>query len=101
MCVTVDCHDPDLLARFWNEALGWGGVTVAEDGTGAVCGPEGGGAYLEFVRVPEAKTVKNRMHLGLGAGTLDELATEIERLRATVTEQAVELHLFRGKGRWD
>jgi transposase-like protein len=26
---------------------------------------------------------------------------EIERLRATVTEQAVELHLHQGKARWD
>jgi hypothetical protein len=26
---------------------------------------------------------------------------EIERLRATVTEQAVELHLHKGKSRWD
>lgn len=26
---------------------------------------------------------------------------EIERLRATVTEQAIALHLHEGKGRWD
>ncbi len=32
---------------------------------------------------------------------LEDAQAEIERLRATVTEQAVELHLFRGKGRWD
>jgi transposase-like protein len=32
---------------------------------------------------------------------LEDAQSEIERLRATVTEQAVELHLFRGKGRWD
>lgn len=32
---------------------------------------------------------------------LEDAETEIERLRATITEQAVELHLFRGKGAWD
>lgn len=32
---------------------------------------------------------------------LDDAQAEIERLRRTVAEQAVELHLFRGKGRWD
>ena len=32
---------------------------------------------------------------------LEDARAEIERLRATVTEQAVELHLFRGKDRWD
>lgn len=80
MCVAVDCHDPELAAQFWNEALGWDGVAVAERGHRAVCGPADGGTYLEFVRVPEAKTVKNRMHLGLNAGTLLELEAEIGRL---------------------
>jgi transposase-like protein len=32
---------------------------------------------------------------------LDEARAEIERLRATVTEQAVALHLHEGKSRWD
>jgi transposase-like protein len=32
---------------------------------------------------------------------LEEARTEIERLRATVTEQAVSLHLHQGKSRWD
>ena len=32
---------------------------------------------------------------------LEEAEAEIERLRATVTEQAVELHLHQGKSRWD
>lgn len=32
---------------------------------------------------------------------LDEARAEIERLRATVTEQAVSLHLHQGKARWD
>ncbi|GAB88339.1 hypothetical protein GORHZ_017_00020 [Gordonia rhizosphera NBRC 16068] len=30
-----------------------------------------------------------------------ELREEVERLRATVTEQAVALHLHEGKSRWD
>jgi catechol 2,3-dioxygenase-like lactoylglutathione lyase family enzyme len=81
-CVTVDCADPAALAAFWNEALGWGGVAVAEDGSGVVCGPPGGGAYLEFVRVPEGKVVKNRLHLGCSGGSLDELEEELRRLQA-------------------
>jgi transposase-like protein len=32
---------------------------------------------------------------------LDEAKSEIERLRATVTEQAVALHLQQGKSPWD
>lgn len=81
-CVTIDCHDPTRVATFWNEALRWSGVTAAADGNGAVCRPEAGGPYLEFVRVPEAKVVKNRVHLGCTAGPLDALDAEIARLQA-------------------
>lgn len=80
VCVTIDCHDPTLVAGFWSSALGWGEPLVAADGSGAISGPPGGGTYLEFVTVPEGKTVKNRLHLGCGAGSLDDLEVEIERL---------------------
>jgi hypothetical protein len=81
LCVTVDCADPARVATFWNEALRWGGVAVADDGGGAICGPPAGGAYLEFIRVPEGKVVKNRLHLGGSAGSLGALDEEIARLR--------------------
>ena len=32
---------------------------------------------------------------------LEDARAEIDRLRATVTEQAVALHFARGKARWD
>ena len=81
-CVTVDCAKPEAVASFWNEALGWGGVAVASDGSGAVCGPQDGGIYLEFVRVPDPKTHKNRVHLGCSAGTLADLDETLERVRS-------------------
>jgi predicted enzyme related to lactoylglutathione lyase len=80
-CITVDCAEPGRVATFWNEALGWGGVVTMPEG-GAMCGPTAGGTYLEFVPVPEAKTVKNRVHLGCHAGALDDLDAEIGRLTA-------------------
>ena len=79
--MTVDCAHPAKVAGFWNEALGWGGVAVAPDGGGAVCGPAEGGIYLEFVKVPEEKTVKNRVHLGCKVAALSELDHEVERLQ--------------------
>lgn len=82
ICVTLDCADPARVAEFWNAALGWGGVAAAPNGSGAICGPPDGGTYLECIRVPEPKTVKNRMHLGLTAGPLDALDAEIARLEA-------------------
>ena len=82
ICITVDCHDPGAVARFWNEALGWGGVAVTPDGSGALCGPQEGGLYLEFVRVPDDKVVKNRLHVGCTAGALGSIGDEIARLVA-------------------
>ncbi|MGZ8763900.1 MAG: VOC family protein [Acidimicrobiia bacterium] len=79
-CVTFDSTDPARIATFWNDALGWGGVAVAPDGASAICGPAGGGSYLEFVRVPEDKIVKNRVHLGCAAASLDDLRAELQRL---------------------
>jgi hypothetical protein len=81
-CITVDCADPPKIAAFWNEALRWGGVAAAPDGSGAICGPIRGGTYLEFMRVPETKIVKNRVHLGCSAGSLDDLESELVRLVA-------------------
>jgi hypothetical protein len=80
-CVTIDCADPATVARFWNEALAWGGVAASDDGSGAICGPPEGGPYLEFVRVPEDKVVKNRVHLGCSAGSLEALERELDRLQ--------------------
>jgi predicted enzyme related to lactoylglutathione lyase len=82
ICTTIDCADPEKVATFWNAALGWGGIAVDASGTGAVCGPPDGGAYLEFVRVPEGKAAKNRVHLGCSAGTLPDLEAELARLQA-------------------
>jgi hypothetical protein len=81
-CVTVDCANPRAVGEFWNAALGWGGVAAAPDGSGAICGPPGGGMYLEFVRVPEGKVVKNRVHVGCAVPELEELDAEIARLEA-------------------
>lgn len=80
-CVTIDCADAGRVARFWNEALGWGGVAEHPDGYGALCGPPTGGLYLEFVHVPEGKVVKNRVHLGCSVERLDALDAEIARLQ--------------------
>ncbi|HYP22028.1 MAG TPA: VOC family protein, partial [Actinomycetota bacterium] len=57
----VDCHDPEKLAEFWCAVLGWskGG---SEPGLVEIKGDEPGPTIV-FVRVPEPKTVKNRVHI--------------------------------------
>ncbi|HEY2687588.1 MAG TPA: VOC family protein [Streptosporangiaceae bacterium] len=60
--VVVDSADPVALARFWAEAAGW---PVTESGLdfASLRSPRGVGPYLEFLHVPDPKTVKNRVHL--------------------------------------
>jgi len=48
-----------------------------------------------------AASVPGRPGMTAEAAELAEAKAELERLRATVTEQAVALHLNQGKSRWD
>jgi len=77
----IDCHDPKTLSAFWREALGWR-VTCASDDQHvlepAEDSPQDGvAADLLFLKVPENKTVKNRLHLDLRP---DDQAAEVQRL---------------------
>ena len=87
-CVTVDCADPVVLVAFWAEALGW---DIVRSGTsGALCRPAGGGLGLEFIRVPEPKTVKNRVHVGTRAVDFDAEISRLESLGASFAWVAVQ-----------
>ena len=68
--VTVDCADPRRLAEFWAASLAWS-VDDADDDGAFVRPPERGSPGgsvaakaigLFFQKVPEPKTVKNRVH---------------------------------------
>src|ERR1700709_233954 len=66
--VTFDCADPDRVARFWCEVLGY--VPVEDEGSAVACvDPSGVGPRLFCQRVPEGKVVKNRVHLDVRVGT--------------------------------
>ena len=82
-CLCIDSPDPAKIASFWEEALGWRRTFDESD---QVCleppagSPEEGVAPdLLFLRVPEAKTVKNRLHLDLRP---KDQAGEVARLEA-------------------
>lgn len=85
--VAIDCADPVGLAAFWCEVLGYA-VQDEEDGVvtiGSPLVPEGRERpgpvppTLTFARVPEGKTVKNRLHLDVNPTDLDQ-AEEVARL---------------------
>ena len=86
--LVIDCADPDRLARFWAAALhyefepapdafdSWDdhyrdlGVGEEDLGIGedSIVDPHGDGPRIWFQRVPDRKTVKNRLHLDISAG---------------------------------
>lgn len=80
-CLCIDTTDPGRLAPFWKEALGWRITSHEEDEI--VLEPEEGGAEagpdLLFLRVPEEKSGKNRLHIDLRP---DDQAAEVGRLEA-------------------
>jgi predicted enzyme related to lactoylglutathione lyase len=76
--VTVDCADPASLARFWAEVLGFK-VTFEEDDEVAIEAPDERGPAVLFLRVPDAKTVKNRLHFDLNP---DDQRAEVARVLA-------------------
>jgi len=82
-CVCVDARDPSLIAAFWEQALGW--RRTHEEDAEVVLEPPAGSPEegvcpdLLFLRVPEDKAVKNRLHLDLRP--LDQ-AAEVARLEA-------------------
>ncbi|WP_166979382.1 VOC family protein [Paramicrobacterium fandaimingii] len=85
--LVIDCTDPELLARFWAEALHyrlepppasfddwndyWRSVGVPEDELGvgfdSIVDPAGVGPRIWFQIVPEKKSLKNRLHLDVRA----------------------------------
>ena len=58
----VDAADPEALARWWAEVLGWR-LTEADDEGAEIADPGGALPTIVFVPVPEAKAAKNRLHI--------------------------------------
>jgi len=79
--VVADCADPRAMARFWGEAMDWTVHEVTGD-FASLRSTRGVGPYLEFIRRPDVKTVKNRVHLDLRPYPGDNQAAEVARLRA-------------------
>jgi len=81
-CLCIDTANPAALADFWQSALGWR-RTFEEDDQIALEPPAGSSEDgivpdLLFLRVPEEKAGKNRLHLDLRP---EDQAAEVARLQ--------------------
>ncbi len=80
-CLCIDTTDPSGLATFWESALGWRRTFEQDDQV--VLEPPAGSQEdgivpdLLFLRVPEDKAGKNRLHLDLRP---KDQAAEVARL---------------------
>jgi hypothetical protein len=84
-----DAGDPHRLAAFWAGALGYVSEPGYDDPDAAsIVDPDGKGPVIGFLRVPEPKTSKNRMHIDIRvAGEAPwDMAVRESLIRAKVTE---------------
>ena len=92
--IVIDSRDPEALARWWGETLGWPLVYLSDEGDEAVIAPpfaddlagtvprEQQPQGLVFVPVPEDKTVKNRLHIDLAPAPDESLQDAVDSLVA-------------------
>jgi len=91
--IVIDCTDAELLARFWSAALGYRISDRDETGVairGATNCPD-----ILFIRVPEGKVAKNRLHFDICPVDGDQ-AAELSRL----LELGARRSTIVGSGSW-
>jgi Glyoxalase-like domain len=103
--LAVDCHDPERLAAFWCAVLDFQVIDRNEElveiaswePTPAQVRERQMPPTMLFIRVPEGKAVKNRLHVDV---------SPIDRTRAEEVERLIDLGARRvdigqGEQKWD
>ncbi|EAP98425.1 hypothetical protein JNB_15713 [Janibacter sp. HTCC2649] len=115
--ITFDCHDAQVVAAFWRHALGyvespppsgwadWASFLTDHDvpeeewGDGAtIRAASGDGPSISFLRVPEAKTIKNRVHLDVKVSGGRDVEQPLRESRILATEADLVAHGARRQG---
>jgi|SRR5690242_69605 hypothetical protein len=87
-CTTVDCDNPYELSEWWKQVLGYADLpddpNLPDHTECLVRDPETGHRLL-FIRVPDTKQVKNRLHFDIAprAGRRDDELVRLLELGAT------------------
>jgi hypothetical protein len=91
--MVIDCGDPERLAEFWCGALGY--RIFDRDDTGVAISGAATSPNILFLRVPDRKTTKNRIHVDL-CPTDRSQQEELDRL---INLGARRSHIV-GSGSW-
>jgi predicted enzyme related to lactoylglutathione lyase len=94
--IVIDTVDPARIAPFWCALLGvrergWFGEDYL------MLTADGGAPPVAFQRVPEAKAVKNRLHVDLAVDDLDDAFARIVALGGSAVSDILEMS---GGYRW-
>jgi predicted enzyme related to lactoylglutathione lyase len=84
LAISFDAHHAARLAQFWAQALHRTLTEGATEDLASIAAGGGLGAVLMFHKVPEGKTVKNRVHFDLQAS---DVAAEANRLMSLGAKQ--------------
>jgi catechol 2,3-dioxygenase-like lactoylglutathione lyase family enzyme len=79
--VVIDSADPVANARFWAIAAGWE-LHESDQDFASLRVAGGIGPYIELLRNPDAKTMKNRIHVDVAPPSGGDTQAEARRLRA-------------------
>jgi predicted enzyme related to lactoylglutathione lyase len=85
--IVLDCAHADALAPFWAAATGWD-VHKTLPHFASLRSPGGTGPFLELLQVPDAKTVKNRLHVDVAPLEDGDTEAEVRRLEAAGAARA-------------
>ena len=115
--ITFDCRDAQVMAAFWCRALGYveapppagwvdwpsfltdHGVPEEEWGDGAtIRTASGDGPSISFLKVPEAKTIKNRVHLDVKVSGGRDVDQDLRESRILAKEAELVSHGARRQG---
>ena len=119
IAITIDCADPRTQAEFWSAALGWEIESVEvwdaeisrgekvvqsrESWSNIISAAPNAPRRINFAKVPEGKTVKNRLHFDLKVDDLDTEVSRLVGLGASIVERrarAVEGRIDQGEDGW-
>jgi len=77
--LVIDAAEPRQIAQFWAAVLGYRVTDDSNDNDVELQAPDGSPPSLLFTRVPEGKSVKNRLHIDVNPSGQDQQA-ELQRL---------------------
>lgn len=96
--IVLDARDPKALARFWPEATRFP-VGSASDEFARLTSDDPGGKFY-FLKVPEGKTAKNRLHIDFKvSGDREAPGARRERCGETRDGRWVQVGRDAGPGR--